>query len=134
MMHGMKPPSITLYGIPNCDTVKKSRAWMTGHGLDYAFHDFKKQGVPADQLAEWTQALGWQKLLNRQGTTWRKLAPEIQTAVQDDASARAAMQSHPSTIKRPVIEWQFADRAEPQICVGFVPDLWLTLLDKPLQN
>ena len=89
----MKSPCITLYGIPNCDTVKKSRAWMTEHGLQYEFHDFKKQGVPAEQLAEWTQALGWQKLLNRQGTTWRKLDPDIQAAVQDDATARATMQN-----------------------------------------
>ena len=127
----MKSPCITLYGIPNCDTVKKSRAWMTEHGLQYEFHDFKKQGVPAEHLAEWTQALGWQKLLNRQGTTWRKLDPDIQAAVPDDATARATMQNHPSTIKRPVVEWPVAGHTELQICVGFAPEQWLALMAMP---
>ena len=128
-MSGMKNVSITLYGIPNCDTVKKSRAWMTEHGLEHDFHDFKKQGVPADLARLWIQALGWQKLLNRQGTTWRKLDADTQAAVQDDASALAVMQSHPSAIKRPVVQWQVAGQAGPQVCVGFVPEQWRALAD-----
>jgi Spx/MgsR family transcriptional regulator len=65
--------TITLYGIPNCDTVKKARTWLASEGVEYAFHDFKKQGVPPDRLDHWLATAGWQKLLNRQGTTWRKL-------------------------------------------------------------
>ena len=116
----MKSPCITLYGIPNCDTVKKSRAWMTEHGLQYEFHDFKKQGVPAEQLAEWTQALGWQKLLNRQGTTWRNLDEATKASAVDASSAAAVMQEHASTIKRPVVEW-----TDGRITVGFKPEEWL---------
>ncbi len=94
----------TLYGIPNCDTVKKARAWLAAQGCDYAFHDFKKQGVPP-QIDGWLKALGWQKLLNRQGTTWRKLDAATQAGVVDDASARALMLTQPSVIKRPVVDW-----------------------------
>ena len=97
--------SIILYGIPNCDTVKKARAWMDAQGKAYMFHDFKKQGVPADHLDRWLRALGWEKLVNRQGTTWRKLDPAVQARVQDAASARPLMLDHPSVIKRPVVEW-----------------------------
>ncbi|MDW5442820.1 ArsC family reductase [Polaromonas sp. SM01] len=96
---------IILYGIPNCDTVKKARAWLTEHGLAYEFHDFKKQGVPAHKLAAWEHALGWEKLLNRKGTTWRKLDATVQAATTDAASALAVMQDHVSVIKRPVVEW-----------------------------
>ena len=78
---------IRVYGIPNCDTVKKARTWLTEQGLDYEFHDFKKQGVPADKLALWMQTVGWDKLTNRQGTSWRKLDPSIQAGVTDAASA-----------------------------------------------
>jgi Spx/MgsR family transcriptional regulator len=98
--------SILVYGIPNCDTVKKARAWLGEHGVEYQFHDFKKQGVPAEQLERWVAELGWEKLLNRQGTTWRKLEPGAQTAVKDAGSAKALMLSQPSVIKRPVVEWR----------------------------
>ncbi|WP_298213120.1 ArsC family reductase [Acidovorax sp.] len=114
--------SIILYGIPNCDTVKKSRTWFTEQGLDYQFHDFKKQGVPASQLPGWLAAVGWQKLVNRQGTTWRKLDADTQAAVADDASATALMLEHPSVIKRPVVEWSRAGHT--QVSVGFAPDQW----------
>lgn len=97
--------TITLYGIPNCDTVKKARAWLAGEGVDYAFHDFKKAGVPAARLDAWMQAVGPDKLLNRQGTTWRKLDPAAQARAQDAAGARALMLEQPSVIKRPVVEW-----------------------------
>ena len=97
--------SATLYGIPNCDTVKKARAWLDEHGVDYHFHDFKKAGVPADRLDAWIKAQGWEKLLNRKGTMWRKLPAPVQAGVVDAASARAVMLDQPSTIKRPVVEW-----------------------------
>jgi arsenate reductase (glutaredoxin) len=95
---------LTLYGIPNCDTVKKARTWLTEQGLDYTFHDFKKQGVPADRLPQWTKALGWEALVNRQGTTWRKLDDAAKAAVVDAPSAQALMVAQPSVIKRPVLE------------------------------
>ena len=109
---------IILYGIPNCDTVKKARAWLAENGLAHEFHDFKKQGVPPAQLALWTQALGWDKLLNRKGTTWRKLNADAQAAVVDAASAEALMRGNPSVIKRPVVDWG------REITVGFDAQVW----------
>ncbi len=114
---------IRVYGIPNCDTVKKARAWLTAQGLDYEFHDFKKQGVSAEQLATWMQAAGWEKLTNRQGTTWRKLDPAVQAQVTDAASAAALLQEHTSIIKRPVVEW-----ADGRITVGFKAEDWAASL------
>ncbi len=109
---------ITVYGIPNCDSVKKARAWLTAQGAVYSFHDFKKSGVPADALATWVKAVGRDKVLNRQGTTWRKLDAATQAGVVDDASAMALLQAQPSLIKRPVVCW--ADG----ITVGFDADTW----------
>ncbi|ABX37402.1 arsenate reductase and related [Delftia acidovorans SPH-1] len=113
---------MTLYGIPNCDTVKKARAWLADQGIAYEFHDFKKQGVPAAQLPAWMQAVGWEKLLNRQGTTWRKLDADTQAGAQDAAGAAALMQQQPSVIKRPVVQWP-----QGRITVGFAPDAWAEL-------
>ncbi len=96
---------LTVYGIPNCDTVKKARAWLQAQGLNHRFHDFKKHGVPTDRLAHWAAELGWEKLLNRQGTTWRKLDAGQQARAQDAAGALALMSEQPSLIKRPVVEW-----------------------------
>lgn len=96
--------TITLYGIPSCDTVKKARAWLQARGVDYAFHDYKKQGVPAPRLEDWMSAVGWETLLNRKGTTWRKLDAGQQAAVHDAASARDLMVVQASVIKRPVVE------------------------------
>lgn len=112
------PAMITVYGIPNCDSVKKARTWLTDHGLEYAFHDYKKQGVPADLLAQWVRAHGWPVLLNRKGPTWRKLPSEVQATVVDDASAIAVMREHSSTIKRPVIVWP-----NGAVSVGFDPEV-----------
>ena len=76
------------------------------HGVDYRFHDFKKDGVPGERLDAWIKAAGWEKLVNRKGTTWRKLDADVQAAVHDAASAKALMMAHPSVIKRPVVEWK----------------------------
>ena len=113
--------NLTLYGIPNCDTVKKARVWLTEHDVAFEFHDFKKNGVTAAQLQRWMSAVGWEKVLNRQGTTWRKLAPAAQAAVTDDASAIALLMEQPSAIKRPVVEW--SDKAD-DVTVGFKADEW----------
>jgi arsenate reductase len=109
---------ITVYGIPNCDTVKKARTWLTDKGIAHNFHDFKKNGVPADRLAGWQQAVGWEKLLNRQGTTWRKLEPSVQAQAADAAGAREVMLANPSVIKRPVVEWG------QDVTIGFSADAW----------
>ncbi len=109
-MKQAQPPTgdatvITLYGIPNCDTVKKARAWLEEHGRPYAFHDFKKAGVPAAELDGWLAAVGWETLVNRSGTTWRKLDEASRAAVVDVASARSLMLAQASVIKRPVTRW-----------------------------
>lgn len=123
MMRAMTSPhTIILYGIPNCDTVKKSRTWFTEQGLDYVFHDFKKQGVPAARLPDWLAAVGRDRLVNRQGTTWRKLDADTQAAVQDDASASTLLQAQPSVVKRPVVEW--SQGGTTRISVGFAPETW----------
>jgi Spx/MgsR family transcriptional regulator len=104
-MWTIEPMATVLYGIPNCDTVKKARAWLAAQGTEVVFHDFKKAGVPPAHLDAWIAAVGWQSLLNRQGSTWRKLDPVTQAAVLDAASARALMLAQPSVIRRPVVEW-----------------------------
>jgi len=96
---------VTLYGIPNCDTVKKARAWLAENDVACEFHDFKKQGVPVAHLDAWIAQLGWEKLVNRKGTMWRRLEPATQAGVTDAAGAKALMLAHPSVIKRPVVEW-----------------------------
>jgi len=113
----MKNPIV--YGISNCDSVKKARVWLTEQGLEYEFHDFKKQGVPQTPLAQWLHACGWEVVLNRNGTTWRKLDAATQAAVQDAASAQALMLQQASVIKRPVIAWPSG-----AITVGYVPAQW----------
>ncbi len=110
-------PTITVYGIPNCDTVKKARDWLTAQGVDYTFHDFKKQGVPQALLPQWLKTIGRETLINRKGPTWRKLDAAVQSSVVDDASAARVMLENSSVIKRPVVVW--ADRA---VTVGFKPE------------
>ncbi len=97
--------TVKLYGIPNCDSVKKGRAWLAEQGVEVEFHDFKKQGVPAAELDIWLRVAGWQAVINRKGTTWRKLPEHDQAAVVDDASARALALANASVIKRPVVQW-----------------------------
>jgi arsenate reductase (glutaredoxin) len=111
--------TITLYGIPNCDTVKKARAHLAEQRIDYVFHDFKKQGVPESLIDIGLVTVGWKKLLNRKGTTWRKLDAAIQGRTVDAASAKAVMLANPSTIKRPVIQW-----TATRVTVGFTPSEW----------
>ena len=111
--------SITLYGITNCDTVKKARAWLATHGVEVAVHEFKKAGVPVAQLDAWLKAAGWERLLNRQGTTWRKLDDTLRASAVDAASAKRVMLEQPSVIKRPVVEW-----GDGRITVGFDADDW----------
>ena len=110
-----------LYGIPNCTTVKKARAWLADHALDVAFHDFKKQGVDASWLRAVVAQTGWQALLNTRGTTWRKLTDAEKTAVTGDASAIDLMLAQPSVIKRPVLE------RDGRYHLGFAEDHYQTL-------
>ncbi len=97
--------NVILYGIPNCDSVKKARVALSQAGWTVDFHDFKKQGVPAERLSAWMEAVGWEPLLNRQGTTWRQLDAAAQAGAVDATGAARLMQDHPSLIKRPVVEW-----------------------------
>src|SRR3569623_1562114 len=97
--------TLIVYGIPNCDTVKKARAWLTDLGVGHVFHDFRKQGVPPERLDCWIAELGWEKLVNRKGTTWRSLDPDLQASVKEVASARQLMLDNVSVIKRPIVEW-----------------------------
>ncbi|MDR7100997.1 ArsC family reductase [Croceicoccus sp. BE223] len=110
-----------VYGIPNCDTVKKARRWLEEAGLAHTFHDYRKQGVPEDRLRAWVAAKGWDALLNRRGTTFRKLDPD-QTADIDADKAIAIMLAHDATIRRPVVE------SGDKLLVGFSPDEWRAVL------
>ncbi len=109
--------SIIVYGIPNCDTVKKARTWLDAKGLAYRFHDYKKDGADKAKLAAWSRAVGWDVLLNRAGTTFRKL-PEADRLGLDEAKAIALMLAAPSMIKRPVVEHPGG------LLVGFKPEQW----------
>ena len=109
---------VVLHGIPNCDTVRRARAWLAGQGVAYEFHDFKKAGVPP-ALPRWIDALGWERLLNRAGSTWRKLDEAQRAAVTGAASAAALMRAEPSVIKRPVVQWD-----DGAVSVGFDADDW----------
>ncbi|HAJ14002.1 MAG: arsenate reductase [Hydrogenophaga sp.] len=113
---------ITLYGIPNCDTVKKARTWLDSHGLAYRFHDFKKAGVPPERLEHWLAALGWEVVINRRGTTWRALDAATKAGVTDAAGAHALALAHASLIKRPVVEWDAAHGGG--VTAGFDAAAW----------
>jgi len=107
--------SITIYGIKNCDTMKKARAWLDKHGIDYNFHDYKTEGIDKDRLARWSKVAGWEVLLNRAGTTFRKL-PDADKANLTEKKAMALMLAQPSMIKRPVLE------IGGKLLVGFKPE------------
>jgi arsenate reductase (glutaredoxin) len=115
--------SIHLYGIPNCDTVKKARLWLDRHGLAYTFHDYKKEGADPEKLASWIAAAGLDAVVNRKGTTFRKLAPEEQSEAADSHRAVALLVQHTSVIKRPIVEYGGG------VLVGFKEDEWRVLLD-----
>lgn len=95
---------LTLYGIPNCDTVKKARKWLDARQVPYQFHDYKKQGIGRQKLDRWLAQVPWEKLLNRAGTTWRKLPDEQKSRVTDAATAADFLQTNTSAIKRPLFE------------------------------
>jgi arsenate reductase (glutaredoxin) len=113
--------TITLYGIPNCDTVKKSRVWLDTHGIAYDFHDYKRAGTSASKLASWCEQAGWEAVLNRAGTTFKKLL-EADKSDLNEAKAIDLMIAQPSMIKRPVVEY------EGGLLVGFKPEIWETAL------
>jgi arsenate reductase len=109
--------SVTIYGIKNCDTMKKARDWLDSHGVSYEFHDYKTAGAPKEKLKAWCDELGWETLLNRAGTTFRKL-PEADKAGLNERKALALMLEQPSMIKRPVLE------AGNKLLVGFKPEIY----------
>ena len=112
---------IKLYGIANCDTIKKARTWLNDNGIDYEFHDYKKLGVPEDALKKWCKQLGWEALLNKRGTTWRKLDDKVRDNVTEE-SARQIMLDNPSIIKRPLLD------KDGQFTLGFSADAYRDLL------
>jgi len=91
-----------MYGISNCDTIKKAKKWLGKEGIEFAFHDYRKQGLDADQLTSWVDTLGWESLMNRRGTTWRKLPDDVKENIDHD-SAIDVMLDNPSIIKRPLL-------------------------------
>jgi len=113
--------TIQLYGIPNCDTVKKARKWLDAQSIDYTFHDYKKEGADTAKLAAWSDEAGWEVLLNKRGTTFRKLDDEAKADI-DREKAIALMAEHPSMIKRPVVEHAGG------ILVGFKEAEWAAAL------
>ena len=113
-----------VYGIPNCDTVKKARTWLESHGIQYEFHDYKKHGVDAALLAKWMKAVGWETVVNRKGVTWRKLSDAEKAAVTDDASAIKLLLEKPSAIKRPAFEHQ------DKLVLGFDPAVYAEVFKK----
>lgn len=112
---------IRLYGIKSCDTMKKARTWLEGHGVKYEFHDYKSAGIDAARLELWCGKVGWETVLNRAGTTFRKL-PDERKSPLDQRRAIALMLQQPSMIKRPVMEW------DSGLLVGFKPDEYQTAL------
>ena len=106
-----------LYGIPNCDTVKKARTWLDGSGVSYTFHDYKKAGITGAKLSQWCDAAGWETVLNRAGTTFKKL-PEVTKVNLDQAKAIGLMVEQPSMIKRPIVEY------DGGLLVGFKETQW----------
>jgi len=109
--------AITMYGIKNCDTIKKARTWLDDHGLGYEFHDYKVVGIDRKTLKGWADTVGWEVLLNRAGTTFRKLS-DAERGDIDEAKAIALMEAQPSMIKRPVLD------ADGKLLVGFKPDIY----------
>lgn len=118
----MKP--ITVYGIPNCDTIKKTLVWLKEHKIEYVFHDYKQQGISREKLEEWTKQKDWELIFNRKSTSWRELPPARQKKVVDAGTAIKEMLENNSIIKRPVIEYG------KKLLVGFSPDEYATVFKK----
>lgn len=114
---------VTMYGIRNCDTIKKARAWLDARGVDYAFHDYKASGIDRARLEGWCMELGWESLLNRSGTTFRRL-PDADKQVSDARKAVALMLAQPSMIKRPVLD------LDGKLLVGFKPEQYAAALGR----
>ena len=115
--------AITVYGIPNCDTVKKARSWLDSHSMSYGFHDYKKAGANREQLERWCRVLGWESVLNRAGTTFKTL-PEAEKLGLDQAKAVELMLKQPAMIKRPIVEHPGG------LLLGFKPENWETALSR----
>jgi arsenate reductase (glutaredoxin) len=113
------PGTIRMFGLPNCDQVRRARQWLDARGLAHQFHDFRRDGLPEDELALWLAAAGWEALLNRRGTTWRQLDAALREAVVDEPSAARLMRDKPSLIKRPVVRWP-----DGALTIGFVPSVY----------
>ncbi|MGX9571649.1 ArsC family reductase [Mesorhizobium sp. f-mel] len=109
--------TITMYGITNCDTIKKARVWLESHDVAYRFHDYRVEGLDADRLNGWSRKVGWEILLNKASTTFRELSDNDKLSL-DEKKAKALMLANPTMIKRPVLE--LGDR----ILVGFKPDVY----------
>lgn len=115
-------PEITVYGIKNCDSMKKAFNWLAERNIPYEFHDYKKAGVPRERLVEWCKQLGWKSLINTRGPTWRKLTSE-QQGISTQSQAVALMMEHSSVIRRPLVE-----TADGQLLVGFDPTIFETMV------
>ncbi|MES9848148.1 MAG: ArsC family reductase [Candidatus Thiodiazotropha sp.] len=111
---------VKLYGIPNCDTMKKARRWLDEHGIAYQFHDYKKVGVDEKLLRQWVARIGWEALLNRRGMMWRKLDDSVKTEINEENAIRVMLET-PSIIKRPVLE------ADKTLHVGFTKEAYSRL-------
>jgi arsenate reductase len=112
---------ITIYGIPNCDTMKKARKWLEANGVEYEFHDYKKLGVPENKLQNWVKQSGWETVLNKRGSTWRKLDDKTRNSI-NETSAIEIMLDHPSIIRRPILE------SGNKVLIGFRADEYQQLL------
>lgn len=115
--------TITLYGIKACDTMKKAMTWLDEHGVEYTFHDYKKAGAPETALRQWIKVLGWETVINRRGTTWRKLPQDLRDSMDAEQAVAAAL-DNPSLIKRPLLDTGKALEA------GFSPARYSELLGK----
>lgn len=111
---------IDLYGIPNCDTMKKARKWLEQEGVEYRFHDFKKEGLSPERLQRWVDAVGWETLLNRRGMMWRRLDPAVKASIDRDSAIRVMLET-PSIVRRPVLE------LDGEVHVGFSPGSYRAL-------
>ncbi len=119
--------NIIVYGLPNCDITKMALLWLKKNNPGFEFHDYKKSGISLEKLNEWSQKTSWEKLLNKRGTTWKKISPQIQQTITNQDAATRLMQEHTSLIKRPVIE------INDRILIGFDEAIYNDLLPVSLK-